>query len=204
MNILATTYKLKRKLFENRRANGGDRYDEVWDGVYVMSPLADSNHQRLAGRLGTILDIVLGLTGMAEVFPGINVSDREKGWKQNYRIPDVAVLFPGGRGRIAEALCVGGPDFVVEIMSRGDRSRQKRGFYAAIGVRELLIVDRRPWGIELYRLDEGKLNLVGKSTRDEPQILVSEVVPLRFRLIDEQGEPKIEVVHRDGEPVWVV
>ena len=28
-----------------RRAWGGDRFDEVWDGVYVMSPIA--NNQRI-------------------------------------------------------------------------------------------------------------------------------------------------------------
>jgi hypothetical protein len=27
-------------LIRERRESGGDRYDEVWDGVYVMSPLA--------------------------------------------------------------------------------------------------------------------------------------------------------------------
>jgi hypothetical protein len=28
-------------LIRERRECGGDRYDEVWDGVYLMSPLAD-------------------------------------------------------------------------------------------------------------------------------------------------------------------
>ena len=33
-------------LIRERRECGGDRYDEVWDGVYVMSPLADNEHQQ--------------------------------------------------------------------------------------------------------------------------------------------------------------
>ena len=37
-------------LIRDRRESGGDRYDEVWDGVYVMSPLADNEHQQLGIR----------------------------------------------------------------------------------------------------------------------------------------------------------
>ena len=42
-------------LIRERRESGGDRYDEVWDGVYVMSPLADNEHQQLAHVWGGIL-----------------------------------------------------------------------------------------------------------------------------------------------------
>ena len=31
-------------LIERRRETGRDRYDEVWDGVYVMAPLATNEH----------------------------------------------------------------------------------------------------------------------------------------------------------------
>ena len=37
---------------------------------------------------------------------------------------------------------VGGPDFLVEVASPGDRSLDKLAFYEGIGVRELLMVDR--------------------------------------------------------------
>jgi len=39
-------------LIERRRETGADRYDEVWDGVYVMAPLATNEHQRL-GKSGS-------------------------------------------------------------------------------------------------------------------------------------------------------
>ena len=38
-------------LIRELRECGGDRYDEVWDGVYVMSPLADNEHQQLGFAL---------------------------------------------------------------------------------------------------------------------------------------------------------
>ena len=46
MSLLVSDPELKERLLAERRASGGDRYDEVWDGVYVMSPLADDEHQR--------------------------------------------------------------------------------------------------------------------------------------------------------------
>lgn len=37
-----------KRLIRHRRRCGGERYDEVWNGVYVMAPLADNEHQSLA------------------------------------------------------------------------------------------------------------------------------------------------------------
>ena len=46
-------------------------------------------------------------------------------------------------------------------MSRFDKSRKKFGFYKSVGVRELLLVDRHPWALELYRVEAGDWALVG-------------------------------------------
>ena len=204
MSLLITDQSLKRRLLKERRASGGDRYDEVWNGVYVMSPLANSEHQYLSTRLSTILDTVVGMTGQGAVFAGSNVSDRDVGWEKNYRVPDVVVVMQGGIARMADSHCVGGPDFLIEVRSKRDRSRKKLAFYAGIGVREMMVVDRNPWEVELYRLDEGELKSIGRSTLADPSMIVSEVVPLSFRLIEVEGKPQIEVVHRDGMPRWVV
>ena len=100
------------------------------------------------------------------------------------------------------AYWLGGPDFAVEVISRHDRSRKKFDFYAKVGVRELLLVDRKPWALELYRLQDGKLALVGKSDLDHPEILASEVLPLSFRLVAGNPRPRIEVAHADGIQRW--
>ena len=42
---------LEKALIRERRETGSDRYDEVWNGVYVMSPDPDNNHQRIGLRL---------------------------------------------------------------------------------------------------------------------------------------------------------
>src|SRR5207253_305814 len=72
----------------------------------------------------------------------------------------------------------GGPDFCVEIASPGDRSRDKLAFYAGIGVRELLLVDRDPWALELFRLSAGRLEPVGRSDLSKQDALPSPVVPV--------------------------
>jgi Uma2 family endonuclease len=204
VDILVTDSYLKRALLRKRREWGGDRHDEVWNGIYVILPQADDEHQRLVLEFSVILRNVLGPPGNADVRAGSNVSDRREKWRRNYRVHDIVVRFHDGVSEICDTHWFGGPDFLIEIASRGDRSRKKLGFYAAIGVREVMIVDRQPWAIELYRLGDGALGLVGKSTLDEPKLLASEVVPLSFRLVQPEQEPRIEVIHRDGEPRWLV
>jgi Uma2 family endonuclease len=203
MTLLVADPDLRRRLLAERRASGGDRFDEVWDGVYVMSPLANDDHQRIVARLTAILDQVIGQAGLGEVRPGVNVSDRVKGWKQNYRCPDVAVRLEGGRARILTNHWCGGPDFAVEVISPGDRARQKLDFYAAIGSRELSLIDRDPWSLELYGLAGDRLVPVGVSRPGAPIELRSNVVPLTFRLIEEGGRPRIEVVHVPAGSRWV-
>ena len=34
----------KERLIAERRAAGGDKYDEVWEGDYVLAPIADDEH----------------------------------------------------------------------------------------------------------------------------------------------------------------
>ena len=171
MTLLVTDPDLRRRLLAERRASGADRYDEVWEGVYVMSPLAGDDHQRVVMRLASILDQIVGESGLGEVRPGVNVSDRIKGWKQNYRCPDVAVRLEGGRARILKNHWFGGPDFAVEIISPRDRSRKKFGFYADVKVHELLLVARRPWCLELYRRRGDQWDLVGKSSPEDSAAL---------------------------------
>jgi Uma2 family endonuclease len=69
----------------------------------------------------------------------VNVSTPER-WDQDYRIPDVAVMLPP-RVPAGEAMFVR-PDVVFEIRSPGDETYEKLGFYAAVGVEAVVIVER--------------------------------------------------------------
>ena len=152
MATLINDRALETVLIRRRRAAGADRFDEVWNGVYVMSPIANDEHQDVAGVLTGILMAVVQWKGLGLVRPGVNVSDRREDWKKNYRVPDVAVFLNDTKAVNCDTFWYGGPDFAVEVVSRGDRTRKKIPFYAKVGTRELLVVDRNPWALTLYRL----------------------------------------------------
>jgi Uma2 family endonuclease len=192
------------RLLEEREATGADRYDEVWEGVYVVCPLPNDEHQEVVTRLSGAFLMALGWAGPAQVRAGVNVSDREEDWEHNYRGPDVVVFLADTAARNLGTHWVGGPDFAVEVVSPHDRSREKRSFYARVGTRELLIVDRYPWALELYRLRDGDLVPVGASSPEQSLALASEVVPLSFRLVSGEPRPRIEVVHTDGARHWLI
>jgi len=178
--------------------------DEVWNGVLVMSPLANDEHQELVGLLVAVFLAVVHTGKPWKVRPGVNVSDREKGWEENYRIPDIAVFLPGTKAKNCDTHWCGGPDFGVEIVSDKDQTHEKLPFYAKVNTCEVLLVDRDPWCLSLYRLDEKEMVLVGKSSLDSPADLVSAVLPLTFRLIPGDERPAIEVTSSDKTQRWVV
>ena len=204
MNLLINDPEIADRLRAEREATDGAKHDEVWDGVYVMSPLPNNQHQLLVNRLERILVTVVDESKGDMVFPGVNVSDREEDWQSNYREPDVAVILHENPGKDCETHWRGGPDFVVEILSPDDHAREKRGFYSSVGVRELLIVDRKPWALELYRLNNGSLDLVGRSTGAEPEPVLSDVLPLAFRIVPGKTRPAIEITDTRHNRSWII
>jgi len=202
MVMLVAERELEEQLRAQRRESGADRFDEVWEGVYCVSPIPNIEHQFIVGRLFAIFQTILDAGDLGMVFPGVNVSDREEGWTHNYRGPDIALVLKGCPAKNCGTHWCGGPDLVVEIVSRDDRSREKVEFYSRIGVRELLIVDRDPWALEIYQLNASQLTLAGRLTPDSPAQLQSIVLPLNFRLVAGQGRPVIEVSHREGRQTW--
>jgi Uma2 family endonuclease len=180
-----------RELIRRRRRLGLDRFDEVWDGVYVMAAMPNMEHQSIVGRLVTAL--TNGLPEGALVLPGCNVSDQSDKWEKNFRCPDVAVVLPGNTAENRGTHLFGGPDFAIEIVSPKDRSRDKLGFYFKVGVRELLIVDRKPWKLELYRNDGSALALVGTCPVKKQKTLVSSVIPFRFTIAAGTSRPSLVV-----------
>ncbi len=203
MKLLILEPKTRSALIRERRRVGADRQDEVWNGVYVMSPNPNNEHQELVGNLTTCLVLAIQYTGLGKVLPGGNVSDQDTDWKQNYRCPDVLVFLKGNKVEDRRSHWFGGPDLAIEIVSRLDRSRKKFAFYAKVGTRELLIVDRYPWALELYCLNtNGSFDLVGKSTLDQPIILPSTVVPLTFQLQSGDERPTIAIKHIDPVQTW--
>ncbi len=204
MTMLIQDRDAAREILDQRRASGNDRWDEVWDGVYILMPNPNIEHQGIATSLSAIFEVVAGWTGLGKVYQGANVSDRADDWTQNYRCPDIAVYLAGNPAVAKGAYWLGGPDFAVEIISPDDRSREKLDFYARVGVRELLLIDRDPWALELYQRRGTGLALVASSRPDQPEPLAGNVIALRFTLFPGEPRPSIEVSLVDGSRRWMV
>ncbi len=205
MTTLILDEYVEEKILAERRASGLDRFDEVWDGVYVMAPLANNEHQSVVSELTAVLMAVCGWELGAKVFAGCNVSDREFDWKSNYRCPDNAVYCKENPARNLRTHWLGGPDFAIEVTSDKDRSWEKLAFYASIQTRELLVIDRNPWKLSLLRLDGLQMTLVGTSTVDDSAAVTSQVIPLSFRLVPRSNLlPGIEVKHTVDGRTWLV
>src|SRR5581483_518204 len=149
MAVFTTDPDIEERLREERAKSGADRFDEVWEGVLFLPPLANDEHQDISFQLAVIGRTVAG--PKAKVYVRVNISDREDEWKFNYRVPDVAIFLPGNKEKNCGTHWFGGPDFLVEVASDDDRSWEKLPVYARVGVREVLIINRDPWQLELYR-----------------------------------------------------
>ena len=88
-----------------------DRLTEVWEGVTVMSPAANNDHQNLVNALGGVFWLVIESAGRGRVLQGVNLSDRTPNWLDNYRNPDVAAYLNGnpavtGPSRAHRTACI--------------------------------------------------------------------------------------------------
>jgi Uma2 family endonuclease len=193
------------ELIEERKRIGADRYDEVWDGVYVMPSMPTLEHQELVSDLDAIFTEVVKRSGLGKVYPGVNVSDRGTDWKQNYRVPDLVVILKNSRAVSHSTHVQGGPDFLIEIESPGDDSEEKVPFYGQLGVRELLLIHRDRRTLRLLRLEGQELVLVPASALQGERWLVSAVLPLAFRRKIQRGKPVTEVRRTHGRSrLWTL
>ncbi len=101
-----------------------------------MVPPPSSWHQRFGTKLIRILAPLAEASALEAAYetgvfrPGVGESD--------YRVPDLVFA----RAELISARGVeGGADLIVELLSEGDESREKLDFHAAVGVREVLLID---------------------------------------------------------------
>ena len=192
-------------IIQERKRRGTDLYDEVWEGMYVMPSMPNGDHQKLVDDLGDVLSEVVKRGGLGEKYPGLNISDRRKNWKQNYRIPDIVVVLNNSRAVNCGTHFFGGPEFLVEIESPGDDTEEKVPFYSKIGVRELLIIHRDKHTLRLLRHDGQELVVVKPSTLEGKEWLLSRVLPLAFRRSVIKSLPRTLVRRTDGQTgQWTV
>ena len=202
MTVLIADSDVAEQVIAERQARGWDRKDEVWDGVYIIMPDPNLEHQEIVGLLTAAFIAVVQPPKGGKVFPGLNISDRTVEWKDNYRCPDVGVFLAGNTARAFKAHICGPADFLVEIVSPDDKSRDKLEFYSGLGVGELLIVDRYPWSLELYRHNGSELVPAGKSSLTQSEVFASNILPISFQLLPAEPRPEIHIAEIGRARTW--
>jgi Uma2 family endonuclease len=138
---------------ERRRSMGADRFDEVWEGRYVVAPDPHSNHGEVMAELRALLKPVASRLGLR---PALTFNLGQPG---DYRIPDAGLL-PGPAGVWHETA-----ELVVEVLSPDDMTFDKLDFYTAHAVRELLVVDWQQRSVRCFALQDGQ------AERDRSEVL---------------------------------
>jgi Uma2 family endonuclease len=117
-------------LFAQRKQQGMDTHDELWNGEYHMAPAAAFRHGRVQGLLFAVLDRVVEPLGFVA---GLEFN---LGEPNDYRVPDLGVHRhePSGSWVATGAI-------VVEVRSPDDETYEKFAFYFEHGVEEILVAD---------------------------------------------------------------
>lgn len=111
----------------------------------------------------------------------------------DYRVPDQ--LF--APKELIRERGADGAELIVEICSPGDDTHSKIGFYAAMGVRELLILHHTDATIELLRADDGSLVPVQPTSDGSFEC---EVLGITLRAV----EGKLRITWPDGSAeIWI-
>ena len=124
---------------------------ELIDGkIYYMAP-SGKTHQKISGRLyQTIANYIDSRDGKCEIYAApFAVFLDDDGI--NYVEPDISVICD--QSKLDEKGCHGAPDWIIEIVSPGSRSRDymtKLFKYRMAGVREYWIVDSDKHMVTVY------------------------------------------------------
>ncbi len=177
-----------------RRQLDLDRLDEMWEGELHMVPPPSFDHQDVVGELYAFLRAEVKRRGPGKVIPGAGVhepSDPE----HSYRVPDLSYVAGGNAGVIQERGIVGPADAVIEVRSPGDETYEKFPFFAGLGIREVVVIDRDTRRPEAYRL-AGKQYLAVAPAPDG--WVTAEVLGVRLRRLPDRDVLRVEALDNPG------
>lgn len=148
---------------------------EIVQGVLIMSPSPQFNHQRFMMRLSGYLckQIIEQQLGEVVASPFDVVLS-----PQNVFQPDLLVVLNEHLNRIQERCLMGAPDLVVEVISPSSKLYDrvsKHMAYEQAGIPEYWLVDPRAQQIELFVLEGEKYRSLGIFKGE--QTLPSRIVP---------------------------
>ena len=131
---------------DRRRELGQDGFDEVWEGVYHVPPTVRSEHAQVTFEVLITLEARARAAGLRSAGPfnlGTGPSD--------FRVPD-----GGWFTESPNALYVPTATAVLEVLSPDDETFAKFDFYAARGVREILVAHPTERWVRCWTRDGGQ------------------------------------------------
>ena len=144
--------EVPQALLDERRARGTDRWDEMWEGELHMVPPPSVERQ----RVGSELFLVLGpLAKARDLVPLYDTTGLFRpGVDDDWRCPDNTYVDPV---HLSERGVEGGASLVVEILAPNDETYRKLGWYAEVGVGEVLVVEPETRRVELFANRDGRM-----------------------------------------------
>ena len=132
---------------------------ELINGVVMMSPSPTPKHQAVTWEISTQLGIYLRDHPLGRAFAELDVH-LGRGPTGGDLVYKPEILFVRAE-RLSEMhdKITGGPDLVVEVISRGSRrldSETKKSDYGRFGVTEYWLIDPERKAMTFYRLQEGR------------------------------------------------
>ena len=125
---------LVQEAYGIRSAHGNPPHDEVWEGLLILKPLPDNQHQSILARIQMP---IMDCCSDDKVRFGVNITDRHPDWLFNFRCPDFVIYKRENPAVCHDMYWLGGPDFLIEVIMPNDLSRDKLPFYAKVGTREV-------------------------------------------------------------------
>ena len=136
---------------------------ELIDNQIYMSPAPFSSHQKLLLKLANKLVEIVENVNLGEVI--IAPFDVKLDIARNAVQPDITVILKSNPQQIIDGRYVGIPDFVVEILSPGNKEHDlvtKKDLYEKFGVQEYWVVDPETKLALGYALNKGVYHRIGK------------------------------------------
>lgn len=149
---------------------------ELKDGVVIVSPALDDDHQDTVVQLLTLLNVYV----LANQLGTVRVAPYDVRLAPGLiRQPDVLFIRHEHRSRIQEGILNGAPDWVAEVVSPGSRQTdevEKLAEYRQAGVPEYWLLDPRQRTIRVYVLREGASDYTLAATYTSGQTARSETI----------------------------
>ena len=138
---------------------------ELINGQIYMSPAPNTNHQRMSGKIESLLGSFIGINSLGEMFhaPYDVYLDEDNNAVQ----PDIIFVSAQNASIVKSHGIVGVPDLIVEFISPGNGRHDritKKDLYEKFGVKEYWIIDPDTKEAIVYKLEGNQYTLAGKNT----------------------------------------